>query len=125
MSEADFRISFRWTLSLVTFFLWDRDLGSNYLLTRMPLMLAGLFESTPCKWPSISKTNTLDQDLPTRTIPHRLATQHSEILPLVHEIVANGEKMSTSIHDRGPGRLLAHGLGRCTGPALGPFQHFA
>ncbi|MCC4590267.1 hypothetical protein LL974_03850 [Xanthomonas campestris pv. cannae] len=52
---------------------------------------------------------------------HELATQHSEILPLVDEIVAIGEKMSALIHDRGGlvvssqtvladllGRYLAH-----------------
>ncbi|WP_162250453.1 hypothetical protein [Lysobacter sp. Root559] len=52
---------------------------------------------------------------------HELATQHSEILPLVNEIVAIGEKMSALIHDKGGlvvsshtaladvlGRYLAH-----------------
>lgn len=52
---------------------------------------------------------------------HELATQHREILPLVNEIVAIGEKMSTLIHDKGGlvvsshtdladvlGRYLAH-----------------
>lgn len=38
---------------------------------------------------------------------HELATQHPETIPMVKEIVAIGEKMSTLIHDKG-GLVLVH-----------------